>query len=609
MVTKFGIQSLACIGLGAVFGVMAATNQITPSTRADAPDAPAAITIETGRTAVPGTCLSGGETKNPSLALAEPKVSTTKTAQQSSNKKPNIVVIWGDDIGLWNIGAYTHGMMGRTPHIDSIAKQGALFTDHYGQPSCTAGRAAFIMGQMPIRTGMTTIGIPGSPRGIQKKDPTLAEVLKTQGYATGQFGKNHLGDRNEFLPTVHGFDEWFGNLYHLNAEEEPEELDYPGQKNPALRTAEVSAAYTAKYGPRGVLHAYASDVDDATTDPKFGRVGKQKIEDTGPLTRKRMETIDAEVLGHTLTWLDKAGKSDKPFFLWFNSTAIHIFSHPNPKYIQMAVNEGRAEEDIVRARMIEHDEIVGTILKKLKDMGVDDNTIVVYSTDNGNELMLWPDGGYAPFRGEKGGTWEGGLRVPLLAKWPGHIEPGTDFNDIQSHEDLFVTLAAAAGLPDLKTELKAGKQMGDMTYKVHLDGYNNLDYWTGKSTKSARRAMFYYDETDLMALRVDGWKMHIGVKKEGSWWNAKYYPSIPYLFNLLMDPLEKMDPESPEWGAAGRRFFASKMWAIATAGPFIAEHLKSLEEFPPSQGADTLSMKKALDETMRKLESSSRGKN
>src|SRR6516165_8195322 len=272
-------------------------------------------------------------------------------AQAQTPTRPNILVIMGDDIGMWNVGAYTHGMMGRTPNIDRIAQEGILFTDHYGQPSCTAGRAAFIMGQMPIRTGETTVGIPGSTRGIQKEDPTLAEVLKSQGYATAQFGKNHLGDRNEFLPTVHGFDEWFGNLYHLNAEEEPEELDYPGQKNPA---------YKAKLGPRGVLHTWATTVDDPTTAPKSGRVGRQKIEDTGPLTRKRMETFDAEVLAETMKWLDKS--SGKPFFLWFNTTAIHVWSHPNPKYVQMAVNEGRAEEDVVRARMIEHDEQVGALL-------------------------------------------------------------------------------------------------------------------------------------------------------------------------------------------------------------------------------------------------------
>ncbi|HKO87634.1 MAG TPA: arylsulfatase, partial [Burkholderiales bacterium] len=457
-------------------------------------------------------------------------------AGYSQGKKPNIVVIFGDDIGMWNVGAYAHGMMGRTPNIDRIAKEGMLFTDHYGQPSCTAGRAAFLLGQLPIRTGLTTIGIPGSKRGVQKQNPTIAEVLKTQGYATGQFGKNHVGDRNEHLPTVHGFDEWFGNLYHLNAEEEPEELDYPGQKD---------AEYLKRMGPRGVLHTWASNSDDSTEDPKFGRVGKQKVENTGPLTRKRMLTFDHEVLTHTLKWMDGLSK-EKPFFLWFNTTAIHIHSHAPQKYIQMAVDEGRAEEDVVRAKMIEHDEQVGSLLKKLEDMGVADNTIVIYTTDNGYELMLWPDGGYAPFRGEKGSTWEGGVRVPMLLKWPGKVKPGSVSNGIQSHEDLYVTLAAAAGMPNLKNDLLAGKKFGDAGGKIHLDGYNNLAHWTGESEKSARREIFYYDETDLMALRVDGWKMHIGVKKEGIWWNPKVYPSVPYLFNLLMDPMERMDQESHE---------------------------------------------------------------
>jgi arylsulfatase len=511
----------------------------------------------------------------------------------AADKKPNIVVIWGDDIGYWNIGAYTHGMMGHTPHIDSIAKQGMIFTDHYGQPSCTAGRAAFIMGQLPIRTGMTTVGVPGSLRGIQKSDPTLAEVLKSLGYATAQFGKNHFGDRNEFLPTAHGFDEWFGNLYHLNAEEEPEELDYPGQKHPE---------YTKKVGPRGALHAWATDVDDPSEDPKNGRVGKQKIEDTGKLTRKRMETFDKEVLDETLKWMDNHGKGDKPFFLWFNSTAIHVWSHPNPKYVQMAVDEGRPEEDVVRARMIEHDEHVGMILQKIKDLGIEDNTIVIYSTDNGFEAMFLPDGGYAPFRGEKGTTWEGGLRVPCMVKWPGHIAPGSEGNGVQSHEDLYVTLAAAAGLPNLKEDLLKGYQMNGTTYKNHLDGYNNLDYWTGKSPKSARREIFYYDETDLMAIRVDGWKMHIGVKHHGSWFDEKSYPSVPYVVNLLMDPMEKVTPDSEEFGYEGRKFFASKIWAPTAAGPFLAAHLKSLQDFPPSQGSDTLSMKKAVEEAMKKLE-------
>jgi arylsulfatase len=534
------------------------------------------------------------------LALFGLAVMLSGSASAQPTAKPNIVVLWGDDIGMWNVGAYTHGMMGRTPNIDRIAQEGILFTDHYGQPSCTAGRAAFIMGQMPIRTGETTVGIPGSTRGIQKEDPTLAEVLKSQGYATAQFGKNHLGDRNEFLPTVHGFDEWFGNLYHLNAEEEPEELDYPGQKN---------SDYKQRFGPRGVLHTYASDVDDPTADPKFGRVGKQKIQDTGPLTRQRMETIDKEVTGVALDWLDKVGKGGKPFFMWWNSTAIHVWSHPSPKYVQIAVDEGRAEEDVVRARMIEHDELVGSILKKLDDLGIADNTIVIYSTDNGNEFMFWPDGGYAPFRGEKGTTWEGGLRVPCLIRWPGHIKPGTDANGVQSHEDLFVTLAAAAGLPNLKDDLLAGYKMNGTTYKVHLDGYNNLDYWTGKGDKSARREIFYYDETDLMAIRVDAWKLDIGVKHNGDWFDEKSYPSVPYITNLLMDPMEKVTPDAPGYEYEGRKFFAAKLWAPTGAGPFLAAHLKSLQDFPPRQGADTLSMKKAVEDAMKKVESANRSSN
>jgi arylsulfatase len=527
------------------------------------------------------------------LVAAFVALGVAPTQAQTTGKKPNILVMFGDDVGYWNVSAYNRGMMGyRTPSIDRIAREGALFTDAYAQQSCTAGRAAFITGQSPIRTGLLKVGLPGAAEGLSDKDPTIANLLKGQGYATGQFGKNHLGDRNEFLPTVHGFDEWFGNLYHLNAEEEPEELDYPGQKDPE---------YRQKYGPRGVLHCWATDKDDPTTDPKFGRIGRQKIKDTGPLTRKRMETIDAEVLEKTLAWLDRAGKGRKPFFCWFNTTACHIWSHSPKKYVQKAVNEGRAEEDIYRAKMIEHDEQVGKLLKKLKDLGVDDNTIVMYSTDNGNELLFWPDGGYAPFRGEKGTTWEGGVRVPCLIKWPGKIAPGSVSNGVQSHEDVYATLAAAAGLPDLKERLLKGHTMNGTRYKVHLDGYNNLDHWTGESPKSARREYFYYDETDLMAVRVGNWKMHIGVKPNGSWWDEKYYPNVPYIMNLRMDPMEKMDPHSHEWGYIGRKFLASKLWAPTAAGEFIAAHLKSLMDFPPSQGADTLSLKKALEDAQRKM--------
>jgi len=511
----------------------------------------------------------------------------------AKTERPNILVIFGDDIGMWNVGVYTHGMMGRTPNIDRIAKEGMLFTDHYAQPSCTAGRAAFITGQMPIRTGMTTIGIPGSTLGLQKEDPTLAEVLKPLGYSAGQFGKNHLGDRNEFLPTVHGFDEFYGNLYHLNAEEEPEQLDYPGVKNPAFKE---------KFGPRGVLHCWATDRDDPAEDPKFGRMGKQRCENTGPLTRERMKTVDAEFLKAAEGFIDRSVKEDKPFFVWFNPTRMHIWTHVPQAYIQKAVDEGRPEIDVYRAGMIQHDEQVGRLLKKLDDLGITDNTIVVYSTDNGYELLFWPDGGYSPFRGEKGTTWEGGVRVPAVVRWPGKIPAGSASNGIQSHEDLYVTLAAAAGAANIKEELLEGKKIGEMTYKVHLDGYNNLDHWIGKTEKSARNRYFYYDESDLTGLRVGDWKMSFAIKEDGLWWDQLVYPRVPYLFNLRMDPMERFDPLSPEWGYMARKLFAEKMWTFIPAQGLIAAHIKSLQEWPPRQRAQSLSMQKAMEQAMQAIE-------
>ena len=511
----------------------------------------------------------------------------------AKTERPNILVIFGDDIGMWNVGVYTHGMMGRTPNIDRIAKEGMLFTDHYAQPSCTAGRAAFITGQMPIRTGMTTIGIPGSTLGLQKEDPTLAEVLKPLGYSAGQFGKNHLGDRNEFLPTVHGFDEFYGNLYHLNAEEEPEQLDYPGVKNPAFKE---------KFGPRGVLHCWATDRDDPAEDPKFGRMGKQRCENTGPLTRERMKTVDAEFLRAAEGFIDRSVKEDKPFFVWFNPTRMHIWTHVPQAYIQKAVDEGRPEIDVYRAGMIQHDEQVGRLLKKLDDLGITDNTIVVYSTDNGYELLFWPDGGYSPFRGEKGTTWEGGVRVPAVVRWPGKIPAGSASNGIQSHEDLYVTLAAAAGAANIKEELLEGKKIGEMTYKVHLDGYNNLDHWMGKTEKSARNRYFYYDESDLTGLRVGDWKMSFAVKEDGLWWDQLVYPRVPYLFNLRMDPMERFDPHSREWGYMARKLFAEKMWTFIPAQGLIAAHIKSLQEWPPRQRAQSLSMQKAMEQAMQAIE-------
>jgi len=359
-------------------------------------------------------------------------------------KKPNILILWGDDIGWWNISFNSRGQMGyRTPNIDRVGNEGAVFTDYYGQQSCTAGRAAFITGQNPLRTGLTKVGMPGADLGLQAEDATIAEMLKPLGYATGQFGKNHLGDKNEFLPTVHGFDEFFGNLYHLNAEEEPELPDYP--KDPAFKAA---------FGPRGVMHSFATDTDDTTVQPRWGKVGKQKVEDTGPLTKKRMETIDEEITSAALGWMEKQAKADKPFFLWYNSTAMHFRTHVAAK------NIGKSGQDEYSDRMVVHDEQIGMMLNKLDELGIADNTIVMYSTDNGPENDTWPDGANSPFRGQKDTNFEGGWRVPCFMRWPGKIKPGTVFNDIVSHQDMLPTLLAAAGDPDVSKKLLDGYKAG-----------------------------------------------------------------------------------------------------------------------------------------------------
>src|SRR5271167_3280711 len=370
--------------------------------------------------------------------------------------KPNFLVIWGDDIGIANLSCYTHGLIGyQTPNIDRLAKEGMLFTDSYGEQSCTAGRAAFISGQSVYRTGMSKVGAPGFDIGWAAEDPTIAELLKPLGYATGQFGKNHFGDLNKYLPTVHGFDEFFGNLYHLNAEQEPENIDYP--KNPAFK---------AKFGPRGVLKCKATAADNpAPPDPRFGAWGKQTCEDTGPLTIERMKTIDEDFLATTLDDMDRSVKAGKPFFIWHNTTRMHIWTHLQPKYEAMISKYG-----FYGAGMQELDDNVGVLLKKLDDLGIADNTIVIFSSDNGAEVMSWPDGGTTPFRGEKNTSWEGANRVPMLIRWPGVIKPGTEVNEIAAHEDWVPTLMAAAGVPDVKEKLLTGYQAGDSTFKVHLDG-------------------------------------------------------------------------------------------------------------------------------------------
>ena len=413
------------------------------------------------------------------LALAAAVQMLAPAPAAAQQKKPNILVIWGDDIGYWNISAYNQGMMGyKTPNIDRIAKEGALFTDWYGEQSCTAGRSAFITGQSGFRTGNLKVGLPGAKEGLQARDVTLAQLLKAQGYMTAQFGKNHLGDVDENLPTAHGFDEFFGSLYHLNAEEEPENPDY--FKDPELRK---------RYGTRGVIHTWAN------------ADGTQRIESTGPLNRKRMETIDEEVTKASLDYLEKAKKADKPFFLWWNSTRMHIWTHLK------AESQGKTGLGIYPDGMVEHDAMVGQLLDKLKELGLDENTIVMYSTDNGAEMMSWPDGGTTPFRGEKNTNWEGGYRVPTVIRWPGVIKPGTVSNDIFSHMDMLPTIMAAAGVPDVKEQLLKGMKVGDKTFKVHLDGYNVLDTFAGKAPDPRHEFFYFNDDGSLVALRYDQWKL------------------------------------------------------------------------------------------------------
>jgi arylsulfatase len=511
------------------------------------------------------------------VALALLGLAIPATAAQA--KQPNILIIWGDDIGQFNISAYNMGLMGyKTPNIDSIGREGAVFTDWYGQQSCTAGRAAFITGQSPIRTGLTKVGLPGAKEGITKDDPTIAELLKPFGYATGQFGKNHLGDRNDMLPTVHGFDEWLGNLYHLNAEEEPENVDYP--KNPAFK---------AKFGPRGVMHCVATDKDDPTDDPRFGKVGKQKCEDTGPLTKKRMETVDEEVTAAALKFMDKTTKDGKPFFVWWNSSRMHVFTHLKKDSV------GKTGLGIYADGMVEHDAMVGQLLAKLKELGIEDNTIVMYSTDNGAEFFNWPDGGTPLFRGEKNTAWEGGFRVPTLIRWPAVIKPATVINDIGAHEDMIPTLLAAAGDTTVKEDLLKGKKIGAMTYTVHLDGYNLLPFFKGEVKESPRHEFIYWtDGGSVAALRYDDWKIaflrqnSIGIKV----WETPFEElRWPMLTNLRMDPFERAWDEStghPQWAA-------ERMFVLAPAAAYVGQWLQSFREFPPRMKPGSFSLDRVMD--------------
>ena len=484
-------------------------------------------------------------------------------ATAADARKPNILIIWGDDIGQFNISAYNRGMMGyRTPNIDSIAAQGALFTDWYGQQSCTAGRAAFITGQSPIRTGLTKVGLPGAPEGMRAEDPTIATLLKAQGYATGQFGKNHLGDRDSMLPTEHGFDEFYGNLYHLNAEEEPENPDY--FKNPALRK---------QFGPRGVIHSWANG----------------KIEDTGPLTKKRMETIDEEVTTAALGFMDKAVKDGKPFFVWWNSTRMHIFTHLKPE------SDGKTGLGIYADGMAEHDAMVGQLLAKLKELGIEDNTIVMYSTDNGAETFTWPDGGTTMFRGEKNTQWEGGFRVPTVIRWPGVIKPGTVVNDIVAHEDMLPTLLAAAGNGDVTQQLMKGAAVGGRNYKVHLDGYDLGPALRGQGEWPRHEFIYWTDDGSVAALRYDNWKVtFLEQPAEGLavWQQPFVQLRAPKLTNLRMDPFERAEEEH----AMGyQRWYLEHMFVIAPAGAYVANWLQSFREFPPRQKPGSFNLDRVME--------------
>jgi arylsulfatase A-like enzyme len=491
-------------------------------------------------------------------------------ARKAESAQPNILIIWGDDIGWFNVSAYHRGIMGyRTPNIDRIGEEGALFTDWYGQQSCTAGRAAFITGQCPIRTGLTKVGLPGADLGLRPQDPTIAELLKPLGYTTGQFGKNHLGDRDEFLPTVHGFDEFFGNLYHLNAEEEPENPDYP--KDPEFKR---------KYGPRGVIHSWANPD------------GSQKVEDTGPLTRKRMETIDYEITDGALDFMERAHKEGKPFFLWWNSTRMHVATHLRPEV------QGKTGLGTYPDGMVEHDAHVGQLLDKLDELGIADNTIVMYSSDNGAEVLLWPDGGATPFRGEKDTNWEGGWRVPCLIRWPGVIEPGTVSNDIAAHEDMLPTLLAAAGDPDIREKLLKGHRAGNKTFKVHLDGYNLMPFLRGEVSENPRREFLYWsDEGDLMALRWQNWKVVYAEQRArglGIWEEPFVELRMPKLFNLRSDPFERADEDAEPYAI----WAAARLFVMVPAQAFVAQWLDTFKQFPPRQMPASWS----IDEIMTKME-------
>ena len=505
----------------------------------------------------------------------------------AADKKPNIVIIWGDDIGQSNISAYSHGLMGyQTPNIDRVAKEGMMFTDYYAEQSCTAGRGSFITGQSGLRTGLTKVGLPGAAVGLQKEDSTIAELLKAQGYTTAQFGKNHLGDRNEYLPTVHGFDEFYGALYHLNASEEPELPDYP--KDPG---------FLAKFGPRGVLDCKASATDDPTVDPRFGKVGKQVCKDTGPLTKKRMETIDDDFAQRSVDFIQREAKAGKPFFVWVNFTHMHFRTHTKPE----SIGQSGPFQSPYHDTMIDHDKNVGQVLKALDDLGIAGDTFVMYSTDNGPHMNSWPDAGMTPFRSEKNTNWEGAYRVPAMVRWPGKIKPGQVSNEIVAHHDWLPTLLAMAGDTQVKEKLLKGYKVGDMTYKVYLDGDNLVPYLTGQVAKSPRESFLYFsDEQQLVALRYDNWKL-VFMEQETPgtmfiWANPFTPLRLPKMYNLRMDPYERADITSNTYWD----WLIDHAFLLVPAQAYVGKFLATFKEYPQRQKADSFN----LDAVMEKLKES-----
>lgn len=498
------------------------------------------------------------------------------------NGKPNILVIWGDDIGISNLSCYSDGLMGyRTPNIDRLARDGMRFTDSYGEQSCTAGRSSFITGQSVFRTGLSKVGLPGADVGLQAEDPTIAALLKPLGYATGQFGKNHLGDQNKYLPTVHGFDEFYGNLYHLNAEEDPEDPDYP--KDPMFHE---------KFGPRGVLHCFATEEDDATEHPRWGRVGKQKIEDTGPLTRKRMETCDDDFVAHASDFIKRQTEAGTPFFVWVNTTHMHFRTHTKPESVGQA-GEGQSQ---YHDTMIDHDKNVGSLLDLLDELGIAEDTFVMYSTDNGPHMNSWPDAAMTPFRSEKDTNWEGAFRIPLIARWPGRIPAGAVSNDIVQHHDWLPTFLAMAGEPDILEKCKKGHQVGAQTCRVHLDGYNLLDFLTTEGVESPRKGFIYFDDDGaLVALRWLNWKMVFEEQRVPGtmqiWAEPFTKLRVPKLFNLRTDPYERADITSNTYWD----WYMSKGYRIMGAQALVGAFLATFKDFPPRQKAASFTIDAALN--------------